>query len=279
MKRLLCSALFLLVSPLANAVEILRWERLPLAVPLQVGQERVVFIERNVRVGLPASLQGKLRVQSAGGALYLLANEAIAPSRLQLQDADDGTLILLDIAAEPAEAGEPPLEAVRIVEAERPAPRDGDEAAVARPAPPTPLPVALTRYAAQALYAPLRTLEAVPGVSTVPLRDDLVLDTLMPELPLGYRALAAWRLEDLWVTAVRLRNTSPHWVELDPRRLQGDFVSATFQHPDLGRKGEATDTTVVYLVTRGHGLAGSLLPMISPVDAALNLPRSRDDEE
>lgn len=279
MKRLLCSALFLLVSPLATAVEILRWERLPLAVPLQVGQERVVFIERNVRVGLPASLGGKLRVQSAGGALYLLANEAIAPSRLQLQDADDGTLILLDIVAEPVKAGVPSLEAVRIVEGERPTPRDVDEAAIARPAPPTPLPVALTRYAAQALYAPLRTLEAVPGVSTVLLRDDLVLDTLMPELPLTYRALAAWRLEDLWITAVRLRNTSPRLVHLDPRRLQGDFVSATFQHPDLGPKGEATDTTVVYLVTRGHGLAGSLLPKISPVDAALNLPRSRDDEE
>ncbi|AZF53192.1 hypothetical protein C4J85_2707 [Pseudomonas sp. R4-34-07] len=279
MKRLLCSALFLLVSPLVNAVEILRWERLPLAVPLQVGQERIVFIERNVRVGLPVVVQGKLRVQSAGGALYLLANEAIAPSRLQLQDADDGTLILLDIAAEPAKAGEPPLEAVRIVEADRPSPRSEGESPVPSPAPPTPLPVALTRYAAQSLYAPLRTLEPVPGVSTVPLRDDLVLDTLMPELPLTYRALAAWRLEDLWVTAVRLRNTSPHWIELDPRRLQGNFVSATLQHPDLGPKGDATDTTVLYLVTHGHGMAGALLPRISPVDAALNLPRSRDNEE
>ena len=96
---------------------------------------------------------------------------------------------------------------------------------------------------------------------------------------MSYRALAAWRLEDLWVTAVRLRNRSPRWIELDPRRLQGDFIAATFQHPDLGPKGEATDTTVVYLVTRGHGLAGSLLPAVSPVDAALNLPRSRDDEE
>lgn len=279
MKRWLCSALLLLVTPLATAVEILRWERLPLAVPLQVGQERVVFIERNVRAGLPASLQGKLRVQSAGGALYLLANDAIAPSRLHLQDADDGTLILLDIAAEPAKDNEAPLEPVRIVEAERATPRDKVGPSVTRPAPPTPLPVALTRYATQSLYAPLRTLEPVPGLGSVPLRDDLVLDTLIPELPLAYRALAAWRLEDLWVTAVRLRNTSSHWIELDPRRLQGDFIAATFQHPDLGPKGEATDTTVVYLVTRGHGLAGSLLPTISPVDAALNLPRSRDGEE
>ena len=279
MKKWLCSALLFLIIPLANAAEILRWERLPLAVPLQVGQERVVFIERNVRVGLPASLQGKLRVQSAGGALYLLANEAIALSRLHLQDADDGTLILLNIAAEPAKAGESPLEPVRIGEAERATPRAKVGSPVTRPASPTPLPVALTRYAAQSLYAPLRTVEPVPGLGSVPLRDDLVLDTLMPEQPLTYRALAAWRLEDLWVTAVGLRNTSSHWIELDPRRLQGDFIAATFQHPDLGPKGEATDTTVLYLITRGHGLAESLLPTINPVDAALNLPRSRDDEE
>ncbi|MFO6214637.1 DUF3438 family protein, partial [Pseudomonas aeruginosa] len=37
--------------PPSQAVEILRWERLPLPVPLVVGQERVVFIDRNVRVG------------------------------------------------------------------------------------------------------------------------------------------------------------------------------------------------------------------------------------
>ncbi len=279
MKIRLWIALIVLLLSSADAVEILRWERLPLAVPLRIGQERVVFIERNVRVGLPASLQGKLRVQSAGGALYLLASEAIAPSRLQLQDADDGTLILLDIAAEPGANGQPALEPVRIVETARPAPRDNDEVSTSRPIPPTPLPVALTRYAAQSLYAPLRTVEAVPGLDAVPLRDDLNLDSLLPELPLSYRALAAWRLEDLWVTAVRLSNRSSGWIELDPRRLQGDFISATFQHPDLGPRGDATDTTVLYLVTRDHGLAGALLPSISAVDAALNLPRSDSDEK
>lgn len=279
MKNRLWIALVFLPLSSAVAVEILRWERLPLAVPLQVGQERVVFIERNVRVGLPASLQGKLRVQSAGGALYLLANETIAPSRLQLQDADDGTLILLDIAAEATADGQPALEPVRIVEAARPEPRDNAEVTTLRPIPPTPLPVALTRYAAQSLYAPLRTVEAVPGLDATPLRDDLNLDSLLPELPLSYRALAAWRLADLWVTAIRLRNRSSGWVGLDPRRLQGDFISATFQHPDLGPQGDATDTTVLYLVTRDHGLAGALLPSISAVDAALNLPRSDSDEE
>ena len=54
--------------PAGHAIEILRWERLPLAVPLVVGQERVVFIERNVRIGVPAGVAEQLRVQSARAA-------------------------------------------------------------------------------------------------------------------------------------------------------------------------------------------------------------------
>ncbi|MBF3117665.1 DUF3438 family protein, partial [Pseudomonas aeruginosa] len=62
----LASVLLILgVVPASQAVEILRWERLPLPVPLVVGQERVVFIDRNVRVGVPASVGDHLRVQSA----------------------------------------------------------------------------------------------------------------------------------------------------------------------------------------------------------------------
>jgi integrating conjugative element protein (TIGR03749 family) len=95
---------------------------------------------------------------------------------------------------------------------------------------------------------------------------------LLPTLPVRAQALAAWRLEDQWVTAVKLTNASGRWLDLDPRALQGDFLAATFQHPNLGPAGRAADTTVVYLVTRGHGLAESLLPKLSPIDATVNLP-------
>ena len=108
--------LLVVVAAPAHALEILRWERMPLAVPLRVGQERIVFIDRNVRVGVPAGVGERLRVQSAGGAVYLRASEPIEPTRLQLQDADTGALILLDIAAEPPKDGEAELEPVRIVE-------------------------------------------------------------------------------------------------------------------------------------------------------------------
>ena len=270
--------------PAGHAIEILRWERLPLAVPLVVGQERVVFIERNVRIGVPAGVGEQLRVQSAGGAIYLRASAPIPPTRLQLQDVESGALILLDIAAEPAKAGQPALEPVRIVEGDVPATRYGEPASPSatvdddaqRPTPAarraTPVAVVLTRYAAQNLNAPLRTVEPVAGIGRVNLRRNLALDTLLPTLPVRAQALAAWRLEDQWVTAVKLTNTSGRWLDLDPRALQGDFLAATFQHPTLAPAGRAADTTVVYLVTRGHGLAESLLPKVAPIDATVNLP-------
>ena len=266
----------------SQAVEVMRWERLPLAVPLLVGQERVVFVERNVRIGVPASLGDRLRVQSAAGTVSLRANEPIEPTRLQLQDAVTGELILLDIVAESAHNGQPQLEPIRIVEqptgqqhkvADSPTSAGLSKEQSQR----TPVPVVLTRYAAQNLYAPLRTVEPLPGVRRVNLPPDFSLDLLLPSLPIAARALAAWRLDDYWVTAIQLTNQTNATVDLDPRLLLGDFTTATFQHHHLGPKGTSLDTTVLYLTTRGRGLAQSLLPTISPVDAALNLPRSEPE--
>ena len=278
MKRLLLLAA-LVACNFAHAVEIQRWERIPLALPLVVGQERIVFVDQNVRVGLPRHLVDKLRVQSTGGTLYLLAKEPIEPTRLQLQNMSTGEIMLVDIIATPSKANQPALEPIKIVAGEnlavrygQPSPKAEDSKAANRStenisdaaAPAqreTPLPVVMTRYAAQMLYAPLRTVEPVPGIAQVNLKRNMDLTTLLPTRPVEARALGAWRLEDLWVTAVKLRNTGSQPVTLDPRELMGDFVTATFQHPYLGAKGNSSDTTTVYLVTRGHGLPESVLPV------------------
>ena len=257
------------------AVEVLRWERLPLAVHLVVGQERVLFVERKVRIGVPPSVTDRLRTQTADNAVYLRASAPLPPTRLQLQDIETGALVLIDVSAEAASPDQTPLEPVRIVDAST-STHDGHASyAQSEPADTTsretPVPVMLTRYAAQSLYAPLRTVEPLPGVVRVPLRGDLPLDTLIPTQPIRVSALVAWRLNDEWITALKLTNLGSELVELDPRTLQGDFVAATFQHRSLGPAGKATDTTVLYLITHGHGLADSLLPATAPFDASLNL--------
>src|SRR5690606_10171844 len=136
MRALFCLTLGLLAG-VAQAVEIRHWQRLPLGVPLAVGHERVIFLDQPVRVGLPPALSGKLRVQSANGALYLLASAPFSSTRLQLQLPETGELILLDLTAE---TGRPALEPLRIVHTE---PRQNAESATATP--PTPIQVALVR--------------------------------------------------------------------------------------------------------------------------------------
>ncbi|WP_110968399.1 TIGR03749 family integrating conjugative element protein [Pseudomonas huaxiensis] len=267
-----------------KAVELLRWDRIPMAIPLIVGQERIVFVDQNVRVGMPPQLVGMLRIQSTGGAVYLLASQEIPPTRLQLQNVATGEIMLVDIAATTAAEGQAKLEPAKIVAGAAPATYYGDTTSARTstkrsatsedeedvpPAPrhETPAPVVLTRYAAQMLYAPLRTVEPVAGISQVRVDRALDLSTLLPVLPVEASILGAWRLHNSYVTAVKLRNLSAQQLTMNATELMGNFTTATFQHPYLGARGNASDTTTLYLVTQGKGLKEALLPSsVSQID-------------
>jgi integrating conjugative element protein (TIGR03749 family) len=252
-------------ASVAHAVEVFKWNRVPLPIQLSVGYERIVFIDRNVSVGAPRSLNGKLRIQSVAGAVYLLANEALPPSRLQLRDDESGEIILLDIATIETAVQ---LEPAKVVTGDSQSKlttngsqgQADEEAAEKAPAARTPAPVALTRYAAQMLYAPLRTVETLPHVQQVPVRLAGHISTLAPTLDIDAVALGAWSLGSFTVTAVRLVNRRPERLQLDPRHLQGDLYAATFQHDDLGPAGTPADTTTVYVVTRDKSLELALPP-------------------
>ena len=278
----------LMLSLPVQAVELVRWERIPLPVKLHTGQERIVFVEKNVRVGFPPSLNNKLRVQSTGGAVYLYAESDFPQTRLQLQDVETGAIVLLDVSAVPGKIALEPLRVVYNGEVtsqrtQHTVKRQGRASSVADPsaseAPGSrrktksrddvPLPVMLTRYAAQNLYAPLRTLEPLPGVQSFSPALPATLSTLYPSAPLTATPLAGWRAGEYCVVAVKLSNQSSHNVVLDPRRLQGQFISATFQHSWLGGKGTPEDTTTVYLVMKGKPENGFIPePVKRPVNTS-----------
>lgn len=266
LRRFLLSLACLAALP-AQAVELVKWERIPLPVSLHVGQERIVFVNRNVRVGFPPELKGKLRVQSTGGAVYLQPREQFARTRLVLQDVENGEMILLDISAE---EGKNVLEPVSLVYqgevssstgngdvavTDNKTATTGERQSTSKPKEKkstTPLPVALTRYAAQSLYAPSRTIEPLPGVHPISLALPDKLTSLLPSESVEIKPLAAWGLQGYSVVALTLRNQRTGKVVLDPRRLQGNFYSATFQHRWLGASDTPEDTTTVYLVTKGR---------------------------
>jgi integrating conjugative element protein (TIGR03749 family) len=254
--------------PVTQAEELMKWERIPLQIPLAVGKERVLFADKNVRVGFPPALNGKLRVQSSGGAVYLKADAAFSPTRLQLQDVENGEVILLDVTASDKGSAEP----VRIVYSgdvtsvssshDTPAASGGNNAAPGadngtqtkrkKVKYNAPLPVVLTRYAAQSLYGPVRTVEAVPGIHPVNPHLPKRITTLYPSEPVAITPLGGWGIGSRNVVALKVQNTASRKITLDPRVLQGQFVTATFQHRYLGPVGTPEDTTTLYLVTSGR---------------------------
>lgn len=249
--------LLILLSPAICATEILRWERVPLPVALAVGQERVIQTDRPFRVGYPPSLDGKLRIQSAGGMIYLRASTTFPPARIQLRDVSNGELILLDISASELPS---PHDAIRLVYGSDDEPQ---KAAALRDPSQEPLPVRLVRYAAQSLYAPLRTVEPLPGVSQIPVPLPASLSSLLPDIPVSATPLIAWSAGDFTVTAIRLKNQSDRVLVLDPRDLQGQFQAAAFQHDTLEPSGSPADTSVVYLVTHSRDVS-EVIPLESP---------------
>lgn len=273
MKRPLILLCLLMVSGLTQAVELMKWERIPLQIPLTVGQERIVFVNKNVRVGFPPSLNGKVRIQSNAGAVYFDAREAFPVTRIELQSKENGEVILLDVSAVPGKVTREPVklvydgEVATAMASDRqsvsgdagsgskgtfPAPESDTAPARKAPKLSAPLPVVLTRYAAQSLYGPVRTVEPVPGISPVSLKLPSSITTLMPGEPVAVTPMAAWSLLGDSVVALQVRNRSADKVVLDPRELQGQFETATFQHRWLGRAGTPEDTTVVYLVIQGR---------------------------
>lgn len=248
----------LLFSLPAFATEVVQWENIPLPVTLHVGQERIVEVGKAVRIGYPATLEGKVRLQSAGGKIFLLANAPFPATRIQLRDTAGGELILLDINAT---GNSTPLEPIQISYALQTPAAGKTEVPVSTST--EPLPVLLVRYAAQNLYAPLRTVEALPGVTSASIRLAKRITTLLPQQPVTAIPLASWQVNATTVTAIRLQNRSGQRITLDPRDLQGQFTAAAFQHDWLGPRGLAEDTTVVYLVTEGR-ISRTLLPEPAP---------------
>lgn len=267
LKRIVAMGLLLSCSASVFAVELIQWERLPIPVPLVKDQERVVFLDKNVRVGVSSQLSGQLRVQSASGALYLLATDEIQPSRLQVQDVETGEMILLDIATVPA--ADKPLEPIRIlydgdVKYQRSSESREQLTKAQSKALAIPAPVALTRYVAQMLYAPMRTVEPVAGLRQVPVKVSGDLP-VFPMLPVKAEAVAAFRLGSYTLTAVRIQHQRMGKVELDPRDVQANLYSVAFQHSWLGSLGTPEDTTIAYMVTRRGGLEKFLpLALMAP---------------
>lgn len=231
----------------ADSPERIVWRKTPIAVPLTVGQERLIHFPDSVSVGLPQSLTSRLRSQSINGTLYLLARQPFEATRILVRTESGGPLFVLDVSAEVGGKGQRPLADVEVV-LDQPRTTDPQIAVTGKSHPLLQGGyVALTRYAAQQLYAPERLIPNRPGVVVVPVKQapvDLLRGGSVDAVP-----VMAWKAGFHYVTAVRLTNRASSAVVLDPRELRGGWLAATFQHNRLLPAGTEADTTAVYLIS------------------------------
>lgn len=217
------------------------WQDIPIPVSLTVGEERRVQFPAPVSVGVPGSLQALLRTQTVNGTVYLLAHGEFAETRILVRELDSGQTYLLDLSvAHEAGANEALIIEPR-ANSDRLAPMQNGSG------PRTHSYVSLTRFAAQQLFAPLRLAAPLPGVARMPVQSESVF--LVPGDEIEATPLMAWRAGNLFLTAVKLRNRSARALVLDPRRLRGEWLTATFQHARLLPAGSHADSTAVYLIS------------------------------
>lgn len=252
-------------TPIPMPPERIIWDRTPLGIALPIGQERQVTFPAPVEVGMPAGLADTVRTQVVAGTVYWVAKSEFTPQRIQVRDTATGQIYLVDLSARSSASSAP----VIVTQGAAPAQVDGDAGgmasaagtvaagAIAAPKMPTYDYGALTRFAAQSLYAPRRLAPTLPGVFQAPV-DGRPIDLVRGE-SIQATPLIAWRSGNLHITAVRLRNMGMSPVILDPRSLRGLWVAATFQHARLFPKGDEADTTAVYLISAKpfeHALRG-----------------------
>jgi integrating conjugative element protein (TIGR03749 family) len=244
------------VSSAPGVIEQLHWTGTPMPLTLPVNGDRVVRFPTEVRIGPPGKLNEVLQTTSADGAVYFRALQAFAPSLVLVQETQaPGRTFALQLSAESGASSTP----VEIV-----APTDNSPSKVSVPdasadlideSPPKRLGVmALTRYAAQQVYAPARLRHEVEGLYQTPVpvhRAVPLIRTAVMAGDIEATPIASWSEDSgLFVTAVKLQNKSPQAIELDPRTaLRGHWLTATFQHYRLLPAGHEADTTTVYLVS------------------------------
>ena len=249
-------ALLLLCSSSINAESSARrvnWTGEPIKIELGVNQERRLTFPSNIFVeydkATDPALQ-RVRIQIVKNTAYLKATSTVPSSRLIIGEISTQKRYLLDVKAVRTSKPHPRVIVVDSTNAYAANPvtsthsgggmlRQGDRSAGY---------VGLIRFAAKELYAPDRlrgtdkniTRTAVTRKRVHHLVRDHVADT---------RPVGGWKSNGLYVTALRMKNTTSQPLFLDPRNVRGAWKAVSFQNNRLEAKGKNGDNTALYVVS------------------------------
>lgn len=225
------------------------FDQRPVDLELATGVERIVSLPFVPVVQLPPELTGVLTIQPIENTLYVTAHEDFPRTRLFLQAIDGSATLPVDVIAT---KGKGPSETEDLV-IHLPSATQTQAGETAQPKQTGSADLAqLTRYASQQLYSPPRLIP----VSTVIRRDDVKEVSKTSSIyrggALATNPIASWCSGELCVTALRATNRSQTPLKIEPTLFRGRWVAITAQHWRLLPAGSPSDTTAIYLVSKGR---------------------------
>ena len=239
----------------ADSAERVLWDKTPIAVHIQQGEERIIHFPDDIRYWVPDSIQQKVSILAANGVLYIQAIGSFSATRIRVQGLNDQQVYLLDISS-----SEIPMKSTEMIVMTTESVvnlNDGGSASEHI----EDWKVRLTRYAARQLYAP----ERLSGNDIAIKRTPLGIASAIPLIRSGVIEavpIASWQAEGLTVTAIRLNNLTevPYRLTFESpqisvgdlnlaKMIRGRWLTATVQHDLIGPKGRKDDSTVLYLVS------------------------------
>ena len=257
---LLISVLVAVISLCVHAstavVRLVHTDR-PIALTFKTNHEHRFIFPEAVNVDIPAQLTQVMHsLQPTAQVVYWTPASVFESMRVIARSLDNERVYLLDIrSTDDASAVDYRLENSSLVVTTDGAASSSDAGEVS----PTlataknPFPIELTRYVSQLLYAPARLRPKVSGIRQLPVAAaDLTVDLLNSQKgeTYRYRLIGQWRGYGHHIAAVEVINQSPVTVELDLRRVRGNWIAITAQHTWLGATNSFEDRTTLYLISK-----------------------------
>ena len=252
---LMCLLLTRIVSA-ESAPNRMVWKGDPLRVSLSKNvEQRLTFPDAKLLwADIPNKLKDKLTTQIVGNNVYWAAKATFKRQRITLGEEGSDKIYLLDVSASNKKTS-----TARIVVMQGNDPYQTTPSAAApissqvdsiRRASRSPMAgyATLLRFAASEVYAPQRLRMRNTGIMKVSLAQSWVRN-LLPQRHLSIRAVAAWRSQGFYVTALNVVNLAGNSSRLDSREIRGQWKAALFHHNVLRGNGSRDDNTTLFLIS------------------------------
>ncbi|ARB90758.1 TIGR03749 family integrating conjugative element protein [Legionella longbeachae] len=227
------------IQSFALDAEHVLWDKTPIPLDLSLSEERLVHFPQAISI-VDNEAGNKIAVLKVQDTLYLKGKDAFENKRLLVQLMPQGEVIILNLTVKEKVVAGKPVEILLDSKEETATQESANTFDVNA--------ITLTRFAIQSLYAPQRLLVIPEGIGRTPMQTRRQIN-LFYGASIEARPLISWHGGTFYVTAVELKNLLNKEVIVDPRRMVGNWQTATFYPSNtLAARGKE-DTTTVFLVS------------------------------